>query len=325
MQKIDPYAALAAMADPKNFPKDLALILVWLAVAVLTIYLPFINETFLRVIFTVPVILFIPGYVLIAALFPEKSSIDGIERFALSVGLSIAVVPLIGLALNYTPWGIRLDPIVTSLIIFTVIMAIITFFRRATISQEERFEVPFEKLRPALEEEFLPKPDAPKVDKILSYILIIAIVVAVITTVYVIAFPKEGEKFTEFFILGEEKMADAYPDSFNRNTEQFVWIGINNHEYQDMTYTVETLLMNAEWDNTTNSSVIHASELLDRFTVTLPDNSSYLEQYNFTIDTTEYNRLEFLLYNETVPDISASIQEKLDASYRDLHLWINVR
>jgi len=38
-----------------------------------------------------------------AALFPGKDDLDGIERIALSFGLSIAVVPLMGLALNYTP------------------------------------------------------------------------------------------------------------------------------------------------------------------------------------------------------------------------------
>ncbi|HJJ80031.1 MAG TPA: DUF1616 domain-containing protein, partial [Methanocorpusculum sp.] len=116
MEEKNRIDALAEMADPKNIPKDLIVIAVWMLLAVLSIYVPFINETFIRVIFTVPVILFIPGYVLIAALFPEKTSIDGIERFALSVGLSIAVVPLIGLVLNYTPFGIRLDPIVISLV-----------------------------------------------------------------------------------------------------------------------------------------------------------------------------------------------------------------
>ncbi len=122
MEEKNRIDALAEMADPKNIPKDLIVIAVWMLLAVLSIYVPFINETFIRVIFTVPVILFIPGYVLIAALFPEKTSIDGIERFALSVGLSIAVVPLIGLVLNYTPFGIRLNPIVISLVLFTLIM-----------------------------------------------------------------------------------------------------------------------------------------------------------------------------------------------------------
>lgn len=315
--------ALAEMADPKNIPKDLIVVSVWLILAVASIYVPFVNETFIRIILTVPVILFIPGYVLIAALFPEKTSIDGIERFALSVGLSIAVVPLIVLVLNYTPFGIRLDPIVISLVIYTVIMMIITLYRRARLSDDEKFSVPFEKVKPALKEELFPKGQG-KFDKALSIILIAAVVVAAVTTVFVIAFPKDGEKFTEFYILGEDKMADDYPKKFPVNSEQFVWVGIGNHEYRDVTYTVETLLLNAEWDTATNSSVIHASKPLDRFTVSVLDNTTYLEKYYFSVDSTGYNRLEFLLYNETVPALSASAQEKMDSAYSDLHLWIKV-
>src|SRR5207245_4585088 len=48
-------------------------------------------------------VLFAPGYVLVAALFPRDVEIDWIERIALSFGLSIAVVPLLGLFLNFTP------------------------------------------------------------------------------------------------------------------------------------------------------------------------------------------------------------------------------
>lgn len=315
--------ALAEMADPKNLPKDLIVIGIWLILAIATIYIPFINETFVRVIFTVPVILFIPGYVLIAALFPEKKSIDGIERFALSVGLSIAVVPLIGLVLNYTPFGIRLDPIVISLTLFTVIMMIITFYRRARLPKDNQFKVPFEKVKPAIKEELFPK-NQKKFDKALSIILIIAIIAAVITTVYVIAFPKDGEKFTEFYILGEDKMADDYPEKFDAGSPQFVWIGINNHEYRNVSYTVDVLLMNAAWDNTTNTSVIYSSEPLDRFSLSLANDEEYLEMYNFSVASTQYNRLEFLLYNETVPQMTASAEDKMSSAYRDLHLWIKV-
>ena len=122
---MDEKERTAVSSGSKTIPKDLLVIAVWLILAVASIYIPVVNETFIRVILTVPVILFIPGYVLIAALFPEKKSIDGIERFALSVGLSIAVVPLIGLLLNYTPFGIRLNPIVISLVIFTVLMMVL--------------------------------------------------------------------------------------------------------------------------------------------------------------------------------------------------------
>jgi hypothetical protein len=68
-------------------------------------------------------VLFLPGYVTIEALFPKARDLDTIERFALSVGLSLALVPLVGLLLNYTPWGIRLTPIVISLTILTLALA----------------------------------------------------------------------------------------------------------------------------------------------------------------------------------------------------------
>ena len=82
-------------------------------------------------------VLFIPGYVTVEALFPKGRELDGIERFALSVGLSLALVPLIGLLLNYTPWGIRLDPIVISLTAFTVALSIVALIRRFRMSKEQ--------------------------------------------------------------------------------------------------------------------------------------------------------------------------------------------
>jgi len=85
-------------------------------------------------------VLFIPGYVAVEALFPKGRELDGIERLALSVGLSLALVPLVGLLLNYTPWGIRLDPIMVSLTILTIGLALVAFARRFRLSVE-RFEL----------------------------------------------------------------------------------------------------------------------------------------------------------------------------------------
>lgn len=81
-------------------------------------------------------VLFVPGYVTVEALFPSGRELDGIERFALSVGLSLALVPLVGLLLNFTPWGIRLTPIVISLILLTVGLALVAVGRRFAISAE---------------------------------------------------------------------------------------------------------------------------------------------------------------------------------------------
>ena len=97
----------------------------------LAVFLPIVRATPLRILSGLPLVLFAPGYAPIAALFPEAGiddaeptadgtdgtaaaisdrGIDGIERVALSFGLGIAAVPLLGLVLNFTPWGIRLVP-----------------------------------------------------------------------------------------------------------------------------------------------------------------------------------------------------------------------
>ena len=79
-------------------------------------------------------ILWLPGYTFIKTLFPvdlptklstktPNENLDTIERIALSIGMSLALVPIVGLLLNYTPWGIRQTPIVLSLFTLTIIFA----------------------------------------------------------------------------------------------------------------------------------------------------------------------------------------------------------
>ena len=65
-------------------------------------------------------VLFLPGYAMLQLLFPKRSEVDSLERFVFSVGLSLALVPLIGFGLNYTPWGIQFIPVATSISVFTI-------------------------------------------------------------------------------------------------------------------------------------------------------------------------------------------------------------
>lgn len=75
-------------------------------------------------------ILFLPGYTTIEALYPKEEELSPLERVALSIGLSLAIVPLIGLILNYTPWGIRLTPILIALSIYIIIIGFIATYRK---------------------------------------------------------------------------------------------------------------------------------------------------------------------------------------------------
>ena len=75
-------------------------------------------------------ILYLPGHTLIETLYPKEEDLEPLERLALSIGLSLALVPLVGLILNYTPWGIRLTPIFTALAILTTILSTTAITRK---------------------------------------------------------------------------------------------------------------------------------------------------------------------------------------------------
>ena len=106
------------------------LLLLNILAVLLIIIITFFPSNVLRIILGLPFVLFFPGYTLIAALFPRRTTLDSIERVALSFGLSIAAVPLIGLILNYTPWGIELEPILISITIFIIATSLIAWYRR---------------------------------------------------------------------------------------------------------------------------------------------------------------------------------------------------
>jgi hypothetical protein len=78
---------------------------------------------YIRYIFGSIFILFFPGYTLVKTLFPIRE-INTLERTSLSIGTSLALVPIVGLLLNYTPWGIRLIPVTISILLLTAIFAL---------------------------------------------------------------------------------------------------------------------------------------------------------------------------------------------------------
>lgn len=89
----------------------------------------------LRYFFGSIFVLFLPGYTLVRALYPRRE-LSPIEELALSIGLSLAVVPLVGLVLNYTPFGIRLTPVLASLSILVALQSLIGLYREYVVVRE---------------------------------------------------------------------------------------------------------------------------------------------------------------------------------------------
>jgi hypothetical protein len=116
-------------SNPWSFAVNLESLWFWglTALVVFTLLIVFfVNASpllYVRYVLGGVFILFLPGFMLISALYPRSGELDGLERLALSIGLSLAIVPLDGLMLNYTPWGITLAPIMVSLAVFSEALA----------------------------------------------------------------------------------------------------------------------------------------------------------------------------------------------------------
>lgn len=272
--------------------------------AILVIIILYFDIKSLRIILGLPFVLFFPGYCLIAALFVKKNDLGTIERIALSFGLSIAIVPLIGLLLNYTPWGIRLYPILISLSLFTFIMSIIAYARRYQVPEEERFRI-------VIKRPIFPQGNASKLDRILTVILIGAIVLSVGTLIYVISVPKVGEKFTEFYILGPNGIADDYPTELSVNENGMVIIGVVNREYQEVIYTLKVIA------DDESIPIIYGLNNTDNSLgpIRLQNEEKWEEPISFRIlQPGENIKVQFHLYRSDQTEV-----------YRDLHLWVDVR
>jgi|Deesub1362B_J571_1020462.scaffolds.fasta_scaffold00023_81 hypothetical protein len=133
------YLDITMEQTPKNFLKYLFSIeSIWFHIFIVIILITsllviFVEEPpllYLRYIFGSLFILYLPGYSLIEVLYPRGDELEPLERMALSIGLSLALVPLVGLVLNYTPWGIRLTPILVSLVILTIALSSGALYRK---------------------------------------------------------------------------------------------------------------------------------------------------------------------------------------------------
>lgn len=139
-----------------------------------------------------------------------------------------------------------------------------------------------------------------KIDKIISYILIAVLLVAIATVVYIIIKPSASEKFTEFYILGPEGKAGNYPNNLTFGESGDLIIGIVNHEGISTNYLLVVQM----------NGVILKKETLNL-------NNKEKRDLRFTFQSNQYGngqKMEFLLYK--LPNTQQP--------YRKLALLVNV-
>ncbi|WP_227356323.1 DUF1616 domain-containing protein [Haladaptatus salinisoli] len=328
----------------RRFPADLAAVVCIVALTCGSVLLPGLEGTPLRIVFGLFFVSFAPGYACIAALFPEARDggdaesrtddagerntvlprpgrgIGGSERLLLSIGTSITVVPTIALLLNFTPWKIRLVPMLLATSGFTLIAAGIATYRREKLPANERFAVSYEYWVNFGREKLL-EPDS-RAELALNVALVLSLLLAVGSVTYPATVQEGSDSFTEFYLLSEDEtgelVADDYPSKFTRGESKPLYVGIRNREHRTTNYTVVVLLQRVE---TANGTVrVTQSRELHRFHPSVRANETWRVKHEVTPRMTgERLRLQYLLYKGDAPPRPAA-----GNAYRELHLWVNV-
>nr|WP_319374372.1 DUF1616 domain-containing protein [uncultured Methanobacterium sp.] len=269
----------------KVLPMNLVTFIVLSILMIITVLVPPLNKTSLWMIPGSLFVCFIPGYLLLAVMFPKNDDLELIERIALGFGASLILTSLIGLAFNYTPWSIRLELILIVLAVFSIIFCLITFIRIKKLPLERRLHIP-------------------KLEKLLSIFLIICIILTIGTTAY--TFLKPGSiqtdanesNFTDFHIKGVDVNASNYTLNLTSGTKKNLTMVLVNREGSTVNYRLVVQVNNT---------------ILKQENITLQNNQQMEIPLNFTAGTVGQKKIEFILYK--LPDQNP---------YQKRSLWMKI-
>jgi uncharacterized membrane protein len=189
----------------------------------------------LRVPLGLALVLLAPGYALVAALFPARPDLEGVERAALSLGLSIATMPVLALLLDTMRWGIRPWPMALSLSAWIGLLCAVAALRRRTLAPAAIPPLPAFNIRRGAQ------PAGSRPDKRGRWVLLAAGAGLVVALAITLLSLDPTAHTTEFYVVGREGQAENYPQTIQFGETVTATVGIIDHErgYDTRTYRIE--------------------------------------------------------------------------------------
>lgn len=319
-----------------SFPTDLTAVGAYVVVAALILeFFPLVPP--LRGILAMPLLLFVPGYALVAAVYPRCTNCDRgvvlnnpgeiadtdtglhvVERVFLSIGMSVAVLPILGVVTWAIVGGLSTEFVLFGVSTFTLAAIAVGGFRRNNLDADEKFCItPSRGIR-----RFHGWLVGPSIrDTAVNVLLVGAIVVSLTTLTFAFAVPVTGESYTSAMLVTEqdgEFVAGNYSDTFTAGEPETLTLALSNHEGATTNYTIVRTVERV--DQSSDAITILEQSELDRSTVRLASEETVRERYTLAPELTGENlRLSYYVYKGQAPPSPND-----DSAYRDLHLWITV-
>ncbi|MDZ5810240.1 DUF1616 domain-containing protein [Halorubrum sp. AD140] len=337
-----------ASAGQEGLPLDLLAVALVLLVTFASLSLD--GGRSVRVIPGAITLLFLPGYVTTAALFPRRTpespgrtrrpgSMSGHaggpgsasgrttahgalglrERAVLSVGLSVAVLPILALAIGQFTEGFSELVAFGTVAGYVVLVGIAAWGRRVAVPPTERLSLPIRAWRTEVRDGFA---TGPTTDRVLTVALVASVLLAGGVFGFAAVNPADGETYTDFHLLTTDESGEyvsaGYPDQLERGeTASLTW-GLENREAEDTEYTVVVTLERVSQSGD-DLRRIETTEL-DRETTTVAAGET--EHRTHEVRPTmmgEDLRLSYYLFKGDAPDRATE-----EEAYRHLYIWVDV-
>jgi len=320
--------------DSRSPPSDVPVVL--LAVGLVDAAALTVPAGPVRVLAALAALAFLPGYALTTVLFPARASAaaesvggfrrrvpdrpavtDG-ERLALSFGLSVALVPLYGIAIVLLTGSSWFPPttVLAATTIVTVVALAVGTVRRLRTPAEERYGSPLGRLVGWLRVGLR----GPRLDVALNVALALAVVVALGAFAFSVTTPVDGSTYTDVSLLtrgpGGEPVAAGYERNFTVGERATYLLAVDNREQRPIDYTVVVQLQRVQPDG----EVSERTRLL-QFGQRVAANGTWLATHELAPRTVGTRlRVAYLVYRGDAP-----ADPRIDDAYRHLTLWIDVR
>jgi uncharacterized membrane protein len=253
----------------------------------------------------------LPGYLAIVALIPREDQGDWTLRIGLSLGMSLALVAFLGLALNFTPWGITFTSVTIADLALTVVLGLLAYRRRMAVPVGERMGV-------TLDLQGLHWKEYSLLEKGLAVLLVVILVVVVPSLALSLTQPRPAPGFTELNLLGPTGNFSGIPSALNVSQPATVIVMVSDHEGSSGEYTLRVDLLGVRVNYNATSGVYETVVVNQTawswFNFTVADGGTWNQSYTFSIPAVGTWWVAFDLFRNS----------DLTVPYRSVHLLINV-
>nr|WP_305794629.1 DUF1616 domain-containing protein [Halomarina rubra] len=266
----------------------------------------------LRIVLTLPLVVFVPGYALAAAAFPRApsgerrgslldrvrerpSGIDTTERLALGLGLSLTLLPIVGVLVAFQPGPMTAEPAVVALSGVAALFTVVAAIRRWRLSAQERYGLPLGYWNAVTGR----STEGSRTDVLLSVGLGVSVVLALLAGGFAITSPQDAQRYTTFSVGHLDETGNyvfgsggELSEPIERGSAVESAFYVQNNEQQTVEYTVVIQVQKVDDEG----NVVQTSGVT-RYRQTLEPGEEWINPHRTTISYEGENvRLAYLLY-----------------------------